>query len=65
VSLPSVISQLTELRQLDLRGNPIESLPEELAQLPKLEKLDLRWADPLHFPEWFGALEERGCLIYR
>jgi hypothetical protein len=27
------------LRQLDSRGNPIQSLPEELARLPRLEKV--------------------------
>jgi hypothetical protein len=25
--------------------------------------LDLQWVDSLHSPEWFGALEERRCLI--
>jgi Leucine-rich repeat (LRR) protein len=64
-TLPSAISELSELRQLDLRGNPIQTLPEELARLPRLEKLDLRWVDSLQAPEWFCALEERGCLIYR
>jgi hypothetical protein len=41
------------------------SLPVEIAELAKLEKLDLRWVDSLRSPEWFRALEERGCVIYR
>jgi Leucine-rich repeat (LRR) protein len=43
--LPSAIAGLSELHQLDLRGNPIESLPVEIAELTELEKLDLRWVD--------------------
>jgi hypothetical protein len=57
--------RFAELRQLDLRGNPIVSLPVEIVELTKLEKLDLRWVDSLRSPEWFRSLEERGCVIYR
>jgi hypothetical protein len=63
--LPQTIGQLSELRHLDLRGNPIESLPAAAAELPRLEKLDLRWVDSFRLPEWSRTLEERGCVIYR
>jgi len=33
--------------------------------LPKLEKLDLRWVNSLPNLEWFEALEDRGCVVYR
>ena len=54
----------TVLRQIDLRGNPIETLPDSFLNLPKLEKLDLRWVETLQRPAWLNALEERGCLVY-
>lgn len=56
---------MAELRQIDLRGNPIERLPETLLDLPRLEKLDLRWVTTLAPPAWFADLEARGCAIYR
>jgi Leucine-rich repeat (LRR) protein len=65
LTLPSSIGVLSELRQIDLRGNPIETLPASLASLPRLEKLDLRWVNTLKVPEWFSAIEDRGCLVYR
>jgi Leucine-rich repeat (LRR) protein len=56
---------LSELRQIDLRGNPVVSLPRVLAALPKLEKLDLRWITTLELPTWIKDLEARGCAVYR
>jgi hypothetical protein len=56
---------LSELRQLDLRGNPLTSLPAAIADLPKLEKLDLRWVSSMKFPPWIDDLEARGCVVYR
>jgi hypothetical protein len=56
---------LQELRQLDLRGNPLASLPIALATLPRLEKLDLRWVEKLDPPGWLSDVEARGCLVYR
>ena len=55
---------LKELRQIDLRGNPLTSLPNAMATLPRLEKLDLRWVNTLAAPAWIAELEARGCLVY-
>jgi hypothetical protein len=63
-SLPDATGELKELRQLDLRGNPLTKLPEGIAALPRLEKLDLRWVETLEPPVWFATLEERGCAVY-
>jgi hypothetical protein len=52
---------LPELREIDLRGNPLTSLPQALADLPKLQKLDLGWITTLRFPAWIDDLEARGC----
>jgi hypothetical protein len=56
--------KLSELRLIDLRGNPIASLPAAIATLPLLEKLDLRWVEMLVLPPWIASLEQRGCLVY-
>ncbi len=56
IRLPPAIAKLSELRQIDLRGNPIELLPDALLSLPKLEKLDLRWVNTLSPPAWFNTL---------
>jgi hypothetical protein len=56
---------LSELRQIDLRGNPIETLPDSIAEMKGLEKLDLRWVNTLRAPAWLDALEDRGCLVCR
>ena len=56
---------LLELRQIDLRGNPLTELPEALRALPRIEKLDLRWITTLILPAWSADLEARGCMIYR
>ena len=56
---------MQELRQIDLRGNPLTHLPASIADLPRLEKLDLRWVGTLEFPSWLANLEARGCLVYR
>ncbi|WP_430649679.1 hypothetical protein [Bradyrhizobium retamae] len=61
--LPGEIGAMVELRQIDLRGNPVATLPEALLKLPRLEKLDLRWVT-ISRPSWFAELEERGCAIY-
>jgi hypothetical protein len=63
--LPESIGALGELRQLDLRGNPLAQLPAAIASLPRLEKLDLRWVTTLAPAEWFADLEARGCVVYR
>lgn len=63
--LPPAIGRFSELRQLDLRGNPLAELPEEITRLPKLEKLDLRWVETLGLPAWIADLEARGCAVYR
>ena len=63
--MPESIGLLEALRQLDLRGNPLERLPASLAALPRLDKLDLRWTNPAVDPALIGALESRGCLVYR
>lgn len=55
---------MRELRQIDLRGNPVTDLPEGLITLPRLEKLDLRWVTALEPPRWFSDLEAKGCMIY-
>jgi Leucine-rich repeat (LRR) protein len=57
------MGMLSELRQLDLRGNPLISLPVMIAELPKLEKLDLRWVNSLRLPGWIDDLEARGCVF--
>jgi hypothetical protein len=62
--LPKSVGALTELRQVDLRGNPLAALPEELVRLPKLEKIDLRWVDVTGFADVLDALEARGCVVY-
>ena len=64
-SLPSTAGNLRELRQLDLRGNPLTSLPDGLGELPRLEKIDLRRVTTLEPPSWLRDLESRGCLVYR
>jgi hypothetical protein len=56
---------LHELRQIDLRGNPLRELPVTLAGLPRLEKLDLRWVTTLEPAAWVADLEARGCAVYR
>jgi len=56
---------LRELRQIDLRGNPLTDLPAAIATLPRLDKLDLRWVTTLAPPMWITTLEARGWLIYR
>ena len=58
------IRAMRELRQIDLRGNPVISLPEGLTTLPRLEKLDLRWVTTWEPPQWFSDLETNGCVIY-
>jgi hypothetical protein len=63
--LPESIGGMGELRQIDLRGDPLERLPDSIASLPRLEKLDLRWVDSLEFPNWLEDLEARGCVVYR
>jgi hypothetical protein len=62
--LPDAIASLVELRQIDLRGNPIAHLPDGLLALPRLEKLDFRWITTLTPQAWFADLERRGCAIY-
>ena len=52
-----------ELRQLDLRGNPLAALPGSIAALPRLDKLDLRWNPYRELPETAAALRERGCFV--
>jgi Leucine-rich repeat (LRR) protein len=37
----SVFSKLTDLKNIELNHNPLESLPESLFDLPALEKLHL------------------------
>lgn len=56
---------LTELRQIDLRGNSLSHLPDCVGSLPRLEKLDLRWTSNLAPPAWLADLAARGCLVYR
>jgi hypothetical protein len=57
---------LKDLRQIDLRGNPISGLPERIAALPRLEKLDLRWVTTLELEtDWVAAMQSRGCMVYR
>ncbi len=58
------MEKLQELRQIDLRGNPLTHLPKAIAALPRLDKLDLRWVT-LVPPEWIATLEARGCAVYR
>jgi len=53
------------LRQIDLRGTPLQYLPPALAGLPRLDKIDLRWAAKFDVPAWLLDLEARGCLVYR
>jgi hypothetical protein len=53
-----------ELRQIDLRENPVVHLPESLLALPGLEKLDLRWVTTLEPPGWLSNLEAKGCAVY-
>jgi Leucine-rich repeat (LRR) protein len=65
IELRASDNQLTELRQIDLRGNPLMHVPAALATLPRLEKLDLRWVTTLIAPHWFADLEANGCAIYR
>jgi Leucine-rich repeat (LRR) protein len=64
-TLPESIEELRELRQIDLRGNPLTHLPAAIATLPRLDKLDLRWVSALPELAWLGFLEARGCLVYR
>lgn len=58
------MAAMKELRQIDLRGNPLEELPDAIATLPRLEKLDLRWVKTLQPPAWIDRLEARGCVVY-
>jgi hypothetical protein len=55
---------MQELRQIDIRGNPLTELPSTIATLPRLEKLDLRWVTTLELPVWIADLEARGCSVY-
>jgi hypothetical protein len=55
---------MRELRQIDLRENPVIHLPESVLALPRLEKLDLRWVATLEPPSWLGSLEAKGCAVY-
>ena len=63
-SLPGSIGAMQELRQIDLRGNPLIELPAAIATLSRLEKLDLRWVTTLELPVWIADLEARGCSVY-
>ena len=65
VGLVYEIAELSELRLLDPRGNPIETLPESILEKPRLEKIDLRWISTLQPLPWLDRFEHRGCLIYR
>jgi Leucine-rich repeat (LRR) protein len=60
--LPSAIGELSELRQIDLRENPIEMLPDSILEMPRLEKLDLRWVNTLRELPWLDALEDTAVL---
>ena len=65
-ALPESIGTLKELRQIDLRGNPIRSLPESTVALPRLEKIDLRWVTTLELDkDWIARMESRGCVVYQ
>src|SRR5258708_24500546 len=41
---------MVELRQIELRGNPVATLPETMRELHRLEKVDLRWITTLERP---------------
>jgi Leucine-rich repeat (LRR) protein len=56
---------LQELRQVDLRGNPLTSVPAAITTLPRLDRLDLRWVMTLTEPASIATLETRGCVAYR
>jgi len=63
--LPTAIGALSDLRHLDLRGNPLVELPVSIADLPALARLDMRWTPRLVVPPWLEILRARGVLVYR
>src|SRR5258708_21773277 len=60
--LPEAISQLTELRQLDLTGNRLTTLPDSLGQLSHLETLYLDENQLSVLPESLGQLSQLDAL---
>ncbi len=50
------MTDLGELRHLDLRENALTELPETLADLPRLRQIDLRSNRIAQLPDWVARM---------
>src|SRR5438045_3508355 len=60
--LPESLSELTQLRSLNLSNNQLAALPESLDQLTQLESLNLSINKLTEIPEWLGRLTQLQSL---
>lgn len=56
--LPKSLSQLKQLKRLELAGNQLETLPDSLSQLTQLQWLDLSFNRISMLPEFLGQLTQ-------
>ena len=56
-SFPVSISNLKQLKSIDLFGNDLTSIPDELLEFKLLEKLDLSGNKITSIPNWIGQLK--------
>ncbi len=60
--LPESLSQLTQLKSLDLSFNKLTELPNWLCQLNQLQSLSLSHNQLIELPEWIGQLKQMKSL---
>ena len=62
IELAAAVTELSQLRSLDLSGNHLTELPEAMGELSSLETLDLRENQLSRFPEVIGQLSQLQVL---